>query len=190
MKRLFAAACCAALLAMSVEMVCPAAEMTDVSAEKKTAEEKKQIGEKEKGAQKSKLTNASGKDIKAFAIKAETEEEFTENLLAEEDVFADGEMRIFYYVPESELESEAAEPESEEENEEANYVIQLTFADDTTAELHAFVFSKMKKARICLEENTAYLVYKDGKEKVSTLEAEQELAEETMGGGSRVRRLL
>lgn len=201
MRKLFAAVCCAALLAGSIGMVCPAAEPESESDVEKTAEEQKQIGEKEKGALKAKLTNASGKDIREFAIKEETEEDFTENLLAEGDVFADEEVRTFYYMPKDQAagaeteaaaaEAEAADAETEAsvtdstesgteaaENEETKYVILLTFEDDTTAELHAFAFSKIKKAKILLEEGTAYLVYKDGEEKVSTLEAEQELAAE------------
>ena len=168
MKKLFAAACCAALLAAGIGTIAPAAEQASLSEEEKTVKEKTQIGEKTEGALKAKLTNASGKAIKAFAVKKDTEEEFTENLLAEGDMLADGEVGVVYYAPEG----EAADAEAE-------YVIRLTFEDDTEAELHAFVFSKMKKAKICLEESTAYLVYKDGEEKISTLEAEQAFADGT-----------
>ena len=168
MKKIFAAACCAALLTMSIGTVCPAAssETESVSEEQKTVKVKKQIGEKTKGALKARLTNATGKDIKAFAIKEDSAEEFTENMLAEEEVLAQGEVGILYYAPENETADE----------EEAAYVLRLTFEDDTTADIHEFSFSKMKKARIRLKEGTAYLVYKDGEEKISTLEAEQELA--------------
>ena len=174
MKKMFAAAFCAAFLAMSAGMVCPAEEQTDqavTSGEENAVTEKKLIGEKQEGALRARLTNVTGKNITTFAIKEETAEEFTENLLAEGDVFADGEARIFYYVPES--------AEDGADGEETAYVILLGFDDDTAAELHAFSFSEMKRSRIRLKEDTAYLVYKKDGERTTTLEAEQEIAGET-----------
>lgn len=170
MKKLFAAACCAVLLTMSIGAVCPAAasETESASEEQKTEKVKKQIGEKTEEALKARLTNATKKDITGLAIKGDTDEEFTENLMDEEQVLSHGEIGILYYTPES----------SAADEEEATYVIRLTFGDDTTADLHGFSFSKMKKARIRLEDGIAYLVYNDGEEKINTLEAEQELAKE------------
>lgn len=179
MKKLIAAACCAAVLSMSIGAVSPAAagssqeEGTEAAAASAETEEnapvKRQIGEKVKGALKARLTNATKKDIKAFEIKKDTEEEFGENMLAEGEVLARGEIGVVYYSPED---------STADEEEEAVYVIRLTFADDTTAELHEFSFSKMKKAKIRLKEGTAYVVYWNEGEKVSTLKAEQELAGE------------
>lgn len=164
MKKLLAAACCAALLTMSMGTVCFAADTAETAQEETAAKVKKVLGEKTEDALKARLTNGTGKDIREFQIKEDSAEEFSENLLSEDEVLAQGEVGVLYYTPE------------ETATEETVYVLRLTFEDDTTAELHAFSFAEIKKARIRLEEDIAYLVYKDGEEKISTLEAEQELA--------------
>ena len=52
------------------------------------------------------------------------------------------------------------------------YTIQLTLADKTIVELHAFPFDDMEKGEIKIQDGVAYLTYeKDGAE-VSTLDAE------------------
>ena len=75
-----------------------------------------------------------------------------------------------YYKP-----SEEAAKETATESGKAlpvEYTIQLTLADKTIVELHAFPFDDMEKGEIKIQDGVAYLTYeKDGAE-VSTLDAE------------------
>lgn len=115
MKKITAAAL-AAVLAVGVCMTCLASEPADVSGEETAQEENKVIGEKTEEAQVLELTNGSGKDITAFAVKAETDgEEYSENLLAPEDVFADGETRTFFFAAKSEADTQDGDADGETE---------------------------------------------------------------------------
>ncbi len=148
---------------------------TSVSVKKEktstTAKEEKTIGEKSEGAFEVKLTNSTGQDITAVAIKTSNEEAYPASILKTDDSFAKDETRTLYYKPSD----EAAKSTATETGKElpVEYTVQLTFADKTTIELHAFPFDSVKEAKILLQDQLAYITYEqDGKE-VSTLEAEK-----------------
>ncbi len=57
---------------------------------------------------------------------------------------------------------------------EQGYDVQLTFEDDSTAELHAFPFGDIEKGDLCYADDVAYLTYTsiESKEQIDTKEAE------------------
>ena len=156
-------------------------EETPVVEEKEP--ELKTIGKEDKEAFKEEIKNATGKTIKGIAIKQTDEESYPENMLEDGDVFTDQESRNLYYKApedttketEENTEDMAAESEKAQEKElEQGYDIQLTFEDDSTAELHAFPFEDIEKGEICYEDDVAYLTYTSvaSKEELNTKEAE------------------
>ena len=156
-------------------------EETPVVEEKEP--ELKTIGKEDKEAFKVEIKNATGKTIKGIAIKQTDEESYSENMLEDGDVFTDQESRNLYYKApedttketEENTEDMAAESEKAQEKElEQGYDIQLTFEDDSTAELHAFPFEDIEKGEICYEDDVAYLTYTSvaSKEELNTKEAE------------------
>ena len=111
------------------------------------------------------------------------EDAYPENMLEEGDVFADQESRNLYYKALEKNENEDVTEESETtENDgtedekvlEQGYDVQLTFEDDSTAELHAFPFGDIEKGDICYADDVAYLTYTsiESKEQIDTKEAE------------------
>ena len=156
-------------------------EETPVVEEKEP--ELKTIGKEDKEAFKVEIKNATGKTIKGIAIKQTDGESYPENMLEDGDVFTDQESRNLYYKApedttketEENTEDMAAESEKAQEKElEQGYDIQLTFEDDSTAELHAFPFEDIEKGEICYEDDVAYLTYTSvaSKEELNTKEAE------------------
>ena len=156
-------------------------EETPVVEEKEP--ELKTIGQEDKEAFKVEIKNATGKNIKGITIKQTDEESYPENMLEDGDVFTDQESRNLYYkvpeqsteVLEESAEDTAVESEGTQEKElEQGYDIQLTFEDDSTAELHAFPFEDIEKGEICYEDDVAYLTYTSvaSKEELNTKEAE------------------
>ena len=156
-------------------------EETPVVEEKEP--ELKTIGKEDKEAFKVEIKNATGKTIKGIAIKQTDEESYPENMLEDGDVFTDQESRNLYYKApedttketEENTEDMAAESEKAQEKElEQGYDIQLTFEDDSTAELHAFPFEDIEKGEICYEDDVAYLTYTSvaSKDELNTKEAE------------------
>ena len=156
-------------------------EETPVVEEKEP--ELKTIGKEDKEAFKVEIKNATGKTIKGIAIKQTDEESYPENMLEDGDVFTDQESRNLYYkapedtTKETEENTEDMAAESEKAQEkglEQGYDIQLTFEDDSTAELHAFPFEDIEKGEICYEDDVAYLTYTSvaSKEELNTKEAE------------------
>ena len=156
-------------------------EETPVVEEKEP--ELKTIGKEDKEAFKVEIKNATGKTIKGIAIKQTDEESYPENMLEDGDVFTDQESRNLYYKApedttketEENTEDMAAESEKAQEKElEQGYDIQLTFEDDSTAELHAFPFEDIEKGEICYEDDVAYLTYTSvaSKEELNTKKAE------------------
>jgi colicin import membrane protein len=107
------------------------------------------IGESVEGAYKVYLTNMTGKAIKGIAVRKETDLEFPDSLMEEEDLFEAREERILYYRDELQ-DGQIAD---------AEYEIMLTFEDDTTAVLHKFPFKDMEEGKICLDDEIAYLTY-------------------------------
>ena len=111
------------------------------------------------------------------------EDAYPENMLEEGDVFADQESRNLYYKALEKNENEDVTEESETtENDgtedekvlEQGYDVQLTFEDDSTAELHAFPFGDIEKGELCYADDVAYLTYTsiESKEQIDTKEAE------------------
>ena len=156
-------------------------EETPVVEEKEP--ELKTIGQEDKEAFKVEIKNATGKNIKGITIKQTDEESYPENMLEDGDVFTDQESRNLYYkvpeqsteVSEESAEDTAVESEGTQEKElEQGYDIQLTFEDESTAELHAFPFEDIEKGEICYEDDVAYLTYTSvaSKEELNTKDAE------------------
>ena len=158
-------------------------EETPVVEEEKKEPELKAIGQEDKEAFKVEVKNATGKNIKGVAIKLTDEDAYPENMLEEGDVFADQESRNLYYKALEKNENEEVTEESETtENDgtgdekvlEQGYDVQLTFEDDSTAELHAFPFGDIEKGDLCYADDVAYLTYTsiESKEQIDTKEAE------------------
>lgn len=158
-------------------------EETPVVEEEKKEPELKAIGQEDKEAFKVEVKNATGKNIKGVAIKLTDEDAYPENMLEEGDVFADQESRNLYYKAPEKNENEDVTEESETtENDgtddekvlEQGYDVQLTFEDDSTAELHAFPFGDIEKGDLCYADDVAYLTYTsiESKEQIDTKEAE------------------
>ena len=158
-------------------------EETPVVEEEKKEPELKAIGQEDKEAFKVEVKNATGKNIKGVAIKLTDEDAYPENMLEEGDVFADQESRNLYYKAPEKNENEDVTEESETtENDgtddekvlEQGYDVQLTFEDDSTAELHAFPFGDIEKGNLCYADDVAYLTYTsiESKEQIDTKEAE------------------
>ena len=158
-------------------------EETPVVEEEKKEPELKATGQEDKEAFKVEVKNATGKNIKGVAIKLTDEDAYPENMLEEGDVFADQESRNLYYKALEKNENEDVTEESETtENDgtddekvlEQGYDVQLTFEDDSTAELHAFPFGDIEKGDLCYADDVAYLTYTsiESKEQIDTKEAE------------------
>ena len=158
-------------------------EETPVVEEEKKEPELKAIGQEDKEAFKVEVKNATRKNIKGVAIKLTDEDAYPENMLEEGDVFADQESRNLYYKALEKNENEDVTEESETtENDgtddekvlEQGYDVQLTFEDDSTAELHAFPFGDIEKGDLCYADDVAYLTYTsiESKEQIDTKEAE------------------
>ena len=158
-------------------------EETPVVEEEKKEPELKAIGQEDKEAFKVEVKNATGKNIKGVAIKLTDEDAYPENMLEEGDVFADQESRNLYYKALEKNENEDVTEEFETtENDgtddekvlEQGYDVQLTFEDDSTAELHAFPFGDIEKGDLCYADDVAYLTYTsiESKEQIDAKEAE------------------
>lgn len=177
MKKKILTVLCVSILsaAMTISGSAPVFAADEEKTEKETAEEKI-IGEKEEDAFHVQLKNASGKDIKALKIKVsgKTEYKDLESLLEQDDVFAADEERVLYFLPHEE--------EKTDDTKEAKlpvYDVQLTFADDTIAEIHTFPFGDIEAGEIHMEGELAYLIFDSVslKESVNTLETETKIAE-------------
>ena len=166
------------------------ADSTDAAKE----EELKTIGEKpeedKEGVLSVKLKNLTGKVITGVAVKNEKDEKYPDNFLKDEDKFETDEERVLWFDPNAKDEEKDAEAKDTEETKEEDskdaeaekevpkYNIQLTFEDETTAEIHTFPFGDTEEAELHLEGEVAYLVFDSASQKKSfnTLETEQALA--------------
>lgn len=140
--------------------------------ETETDGELKSIGEKTDSTTLCtvKLTNSVGQDIKEFAIKKSTDEEYPDNMLSEDDPFVNDEKRNLYYDP-------------GEITEDTTFDCGVTLADGGKYTLYSFPVSS-DEAEICYsaDDSLYYVKYKDrdGKD-ADTLEAEKEgVANETV----------
>lgn len=149
-----------------------AAQTTEATT--KAAEELKLIGKKATGSSvyTLDLENKTGKDIKSFQVKAETEEEYPANMLEDKDSFIKNEKRTLYYVPNKV--SDVVYGDSDKVA-SLQYDIKLIFADNKEVVLHSFPFGDLDSAEIFLENDIAYIKYtsKLTNEKVDTKGAEE-----------------
>ena len=122
------------------------------------------------------LDNKTGKDIKGFTIKADTEEEYPANMLEPKDSFAKNERRRLFYVP---VKTSDVTYGDTDEIATQEYTVKITFSDDKEAELHQFPFGDVELGEILMDKDIAYIEYisKLSDEKVSTKEAEKMIAE-------------
>ncbi|MGN0478417.1 MAG: hypothetical protein ACI4GO_03200 [Hominenteromicrobium sp.] len=120
------------------------------------------------------LENGTKQDITGIAVKDSSLEEFPENMLEDEDVFAAGEKRTLYYDSESAVKAAEEEQDGSDKLLEPQYDIRITLEDGTVLVLHAFPFGDLEEGKILVEEDIAYLEYTSAEsgQKVSTKEAE------------------
>ncbi len=121
---------------------------------------------------KVKLTNSTGADISAVAVKEMSQEAFPANMMAEGDAFVGGEQRMLYFDSAS-VPTQAPAQEGEKLL-TPGYHIQITMADGTNYVLNNFPFGDIEEGEICLEDGVAFVKYKSvsSGEDVSTKEAE------------------
>lgn len=127
-------------------------------------EELKTIGEKpeedKEGVLSVKLKNLTGKVITGVTVKNEKDEKYPDNFLKDEDKFETDEERVLWFDPNAKDEEKDAEAKDTEETKEEDskdaeaekevpkYNIQLTFEDETTAEIHTFPFGDTEEAEL------------------------------------------
>ncbi len=191
MRKVFATITFACALALvSCGNVTPAAEVStpatteatttaQVSTEPTTSTDMmKLIGDRAAGDSVYVLTldNKTGKDIKSFTVKADSEEEYPANMIDEKDPYIKNERRLLYYVPNKV--SDVTYGDSDEIA-TVGYTVKIEFTDNKSAELHSFPFGDLDEGEIKLEKDIAYLEYtsKETGDKVSTKEAEKAAAE-------------
>jgi len=156
---------------------------TELESETEEIKEEQVIGEETADAYELLITNNMGQNIIGIAIKGITEEEYSENMLKEAAVLADGDTAKLYYSLSVEDEG-AAEMETETDLLDEKlinelYTVQLTLEDKTVVELINFGFDDMDEVEICYEDEVGFIRYisKETKEEVST--KEMALAEKT-----------
>jgi len=156
--------------------------------------EYRKIGTEGEGAFTVLITNNVGKDITGLEIKSSEDEAYSENLVSEGEVIAQGETVELYYMPEKaedeaketgEVSEETNEPEVETASGEANaedvlfnisYDVRLTCADESVIDLYDFGFGDMDEAELCFDEESevGYVTYisTETGETVNTKEAQ------------------
>lgn len=105
------------------------------------------------------LTNSTGKAIKGFAVKYDAQEDFGDNMLADGDVFANGEERNVYYDTTEAIEAASADVSAESAETDPSYTVLLTFEDDSTAEVHNFPFEDSKDLTLLTDGTIYYIEY-------------------------------
>lgn len=111
------------------------------------------------------VKNSTGLEVKGIAVKTSEAPDYPANMLTESAVVKSDETVMLYYTP-------------EKGQEEAQFMVQLTFADDSVMELSSLPFAQFdeKSAIELLKDETSGVLYlkymdKDGKE-ASTQEQE------------------
>ncbi|MDD7281286.1 hypothetical protein [Floccifex sp.] len=140
--------------------------------------ELKTIGEKVEGENvyQVEIKNATGKDIVGFSIKTDTMDDYSENMLKEDDVFVADESRMLYYDATNDTEKSDSTLETTTE-----YTIKVSFGTDDFVELHAFPFADTTKVSLKLtDDGVGYITYtsKTDDAKVSTQESEEKIIED------------
>lgn len=152
---------------------------TEAPTEPTTSEDKmKLIGDRASGESVFvfKLDNKTGKDIKSFSIKADTETDYPANMISESDPYTNTQRRMLYYVP---VRTSDVSYGDTDEVALQGYTIRMEFTDGKAAELHQIPFTDIDQAEILMDGEVAYLDYisKATNKKVSTKEAEKMIAE-------------
>lgn len=135
------------------------------------------IGVESDGGYKIKLINATGSDIQGLNIQSTTEDTWvwSDEMLAEGDLFENGETSLLCYTP------------REGETEETLYNFQVVFTDWTVGYLHNVYLSDMDEAELNRAPITClpYLIYTSlaAKEEINTSEAEQKAFEGELASG-------
>lgn len=137
---------------------------TEIITEEPTTEDivVKTIGKQENGAYEIQISNVTGKEIQEILIKASEDEEYSENLLATNDIFAVDEERILYYKG--------------DDIENKEYDIQIVFKDGDSFELHALTFEDFTECELCLEDEVAFVTYKSISDSISISTKDAEIA--------------
>ncbi len=133
------------------------------------------IGEETEAARYVKLTNMTGTDIMGLNIRKSGDWQFSDELMADEDLFEKEETSLFFYEPEAEEETEETEAEAEEA-ESVLWDIQIVWSDWTVGVLYNVELDDLAEADIQRSWNSLpYLTYKSlaSEEDVNTEEAEQ-----------------
>lgn len=136
-------------------------EAVEISDTKKT--ELKTIGSEVTGehVESVNITNNTGKNITGFAIKSTGMEDYSENLLASNDVFSQGEERSFSYDTTAALNATA--PAENKEGDQLqltpNFDVKLTFDDDSTAEVHGFPLIDAKDLVLKANEHIVFVSF-------------------------------
>lgn len=117
------------------------------------------------------IENATGKDIKAFAVQKTGDEDFSDNLIGEDDVYVKDEVRL--------LALDASVAEGDDADTEVSFEIKITTEDDTEYVLTEVPYQNVDSLVLHIdeEEDLAYFEYHatDAEEGVmeTTLEAEK-----------------
>lgn len=164
--KVLTAALLALTMVLSASAFAAAREEADPEETEEALAELDQLGEQTEAGCLIELLNSCGSDITAVCIKASDEEEWSDSLMAEEDVFEAEETSLLCWEPE----------------EDVLYDLQLTFADETVAVLHGLDLADISEGEIlCDDTGLTYLAYTSvaSGQETDTLAAEQALAEET-----------
>lgn len=167
----------------------------EVQDETEEEEELRVIGEDNDGAFVVKITNETGQDITAIAVKGSSEEEWPDSMIGEGEEILEDETVKFCYTPDEEKpEEEKAEKEETEEAEEKKenaeqdktaadtdkkvtetYDVTITLADESSYVLTGFAFEDMEEGTLKLEDEVAFVEYESKKSKEIVSTKEQEL---------------
>ncbi len=113
------------------------------------------------------ITNDMGSAVSGLAVKDPGEAEYPDNMMAEDQIIADGETVEFFYEP--------AESEDSEEA-DGSYFLQVTLEDGTIYEISYFDLEDLSEVELCLQDEVAYLKYVSLAKKITINTIEIELA--------------
>ncbi|MDH6365289.1 hypothetical protein M2139_002282 [Enterococcus sp. PF1-24] len=141
------------------------------------------IGEKTKAEDEYQLilNNKTTKDIQGVAVRDMTKEKFSDNLMAEGNIFTNENQAVFYFSPETlGIAAETEEKSGFVIN--SGYDVEITFADGEQGVIHGLPFDDVAEATLLYEENILYIEYTmlSTNQWVSTFETEkmaQEIAD-------------
>lgn len=142
------------------------ATLTDADEEEKL----KTIGEEADNGYSVILTNLTGQDIVSVRVYDSVSDEYSDNLLLEEDVYASLEQRILFYEDKTEENYDGAD---DEKVISVGYDIEITLADESVYVLHGFPFGAIEEGSIYVEDDVAFVEYDD----YSTKDAELAIKE-------------